>query len=64
MSAGLAGIYMSFLQLHASKGAKRAQVVFPSGFYLYAALVILLLVVRGNTCVRAAGCEGRKNGDA
>lgn len=45
MSAGLVGIYMSFMQLSASKGAKRAQLVFPSGFYLYALLVILILAV-------------------
>ncbi len=45
MAGGLVGIYMSFLQLQASKGAKRAQVIFPSGLYLYAALAILLLAV-------------------
>ncbi len=45
MFGGLAGIYVSFLQLQASKGAKRAQVLFPSSFNLYTALVILLLLV-------------------
>ncbi len=45
MAAGLVGIYLSYLQLLDSKGAKRAQAVFPSGFYLYAALVALMLLI-------------------
>lgn len=45
MSAGLAGIYFSYVQLSGAKGAARAQVDFPSGFYWYGALAILLLAV-------------------
>ncbi|MFY9568454.1 MAG: ABC transporter permease subunit [Acetivibrionales bacterium] len=44
-SGGLVGIYRSYLQLQASRGAKRAQVVFPSVFYLYIGLLGLILLV-------------------
>lgn len=45
MFAGLAGIYISYTQLAAAKGAARAQVVFPSGFYFYATIAGILLAV-------------------
>lgn len=45
MSAGLAGIYLSYVQLSEARGATRARVVFPSGFYWYAALVVFMLLV-------------------
>lgn len=45
MSAGLAGIYISYAQLFASKAASRVQVDFPSGFYWYAAIALLTLAV-------------------
>jgi len=44
---GLAGIYISYTQLSEAKAAARARVVFPSGFYLYAALVVLMLLATG-----------------
>ncbi|MFA5675963.1 MAG: ABC transporter permease subunit [Christensenellales bacterium] len=43
MIAGLAGIYLSYSQLSAV--AERVQVNFPSGFYWYAALAILIFVI-------------------
>jgi putative aldouronate transport system permease protein len=45
ISGGLFCIYRSYLELQASKGAKRAQPVFPSVFYLYAGLAAVLLLV-------------------
>lgn len=45
MGIGLAGIYLSYTQLSASEGAARAQIVFPVGFYWYAALTVLIFVV-------------------
>lgn len=45
VSAGLCGIYKSYLELQASRGARRAQVVFPSVFYIYAGLAAVLLLV-------------------
>ena len=42
---GLYGIYRAYLQLQASKGAKRAQVIFPSAFYLYIGVVGILFLV-------------------
>lgn len=45
MSAGLAGIYLSYVRLSDAKGAARAQVVFPSGFYWYASLAVIMLLV-------------------
>ena len=47
MCVGLAGIYISYTQLSEAKAAARARVVFPSGFYLYAALVVLMLLATG-----------------
>lgn len=44
MSAGLAGIYLSYQQLSDAKGAARARVVFPSGFYWYVVLVVFILL--------------------
>lgn len=45
MAAGLAGIYLSYTQLSGAKGAVRAKIVFPSGYYWYAALVVFILLV-------------------
>jgi putative aldouronate transport system permease protein len=42
---GLYGIYRAYLQLQASKGAKRAQVIFPSALYLYIGVVGVLFLV-------------------
>lgn len=45
MVVGLAGIYISYTQLFTSQGAVRALVNFPSGFYWYAALTVMILAV-------------------
>lgn len=44
-AGGLYGIYKAYLELQASRGARRAQVVFPSVFYFYAGLAVVLFVV-------------------
>jgi putative aldouronate transport system permease protein len=44
MSAGLAGIYLSYVQLFAADAA-RTRANFPSGFYWYAFMAVLIFVV-------------------
>ena len=61
-SGGLVGIYRSYLQLQASRGAKRAQVVFPSVFYLYIGLLGLILLV--SLIILLTERRGRQDGDA
>ena len=45
MLAGLVGVYLSYAQLSAAAGATRAQLDFPSAFYWYAAMAVLILAV-------------------
>ncbi len=45
MIIGLVGIYLSYSQLTLSKNPARVQAAFPTGFYFYAAMTLLLLLV-------------------